>query len=214
MTFRTRVNPLVNALRSRAGKRLRFVADRLDPDHAPRWSGYTFVLDRDSRPIFHQGDRRAGCMLWYLGHDEREKALPIVAAGGWRAPLDAALAESPLVPPETWAKIAAGLDRHADDLETDASRDPADAWDSHGVIPDCAVCAVCGHLGSDHGEHGCTKSGCYCAPAPTIQTPRGGIRYPAAPSCDKGFRCDHPLGAPCRPYRSPGTTPDSSQDGR
>lgn len=87
MTFRTRVNPLVNALRSRAGKRLRFVADRLDPDHAPRWSGYTFVLDRDSRPIFHQGDRRAGCMLWYLGHEEREKAYPIEgsghASGGW-----------------------------------------------------------------------------------------------------------------------------------
>ena len=87
MTFRTRVNPLVNALRSRAGKRLRFVADRLDPDHAPRWSGYTFVLDHANRPIFHQGDRRAGCMLWYLGHEEREKAYPIEgsghASGGW-----------------------------------------------------------------------------------------------------------------------------------
>lgn len=116
MTFRTRVNPLVNALRSRAGKRLRFVADRLDPDHAPRWSGYTFVLDRHSRPIFWEGRRHDGCMLWYLGREEREKAYPIETAGhasggwAWTKPEDGEIpnADRPR--------------RHVEDLISDAAK--------------------------------------------------------------------------------------------
>lgn len=36
-------------------------------------------------------------------------------------------------------------------------------------------------------------------------------------TCDKGFRCDHPIGAPCRPIAYPriaGNRPDSIEGGR
>lgn len=92
-----KANQLVNTLRSRVGTRLRFAADRLDPAHAPRWSGFTFQIGRDGRPIFYEDDRRSGCKLWYLGHDERTKAFPFdedadacFRDGGhyWAPPLD------------------------------------------------------------------------------------------------------------------------------
>ncbi|MEU9515904.1 hypothetical protein [Micromonospora sp. NPDC048169] len=55
------------------GKRLRFLADRIDYKGAPRYLGYSVTIETDeSVPRIREDGR--GCKLWYLGNAEYEKA--------------------------------------------------------------------------------------------------------------------------------------------
>lgn len=57
----------------RLARRMRRLADRIDPDGAPRAIGWSFTFERGEGIRFR--DDRRGCRLWYLGElDDREKA--------------------------------------------------------------------------------------------------------------------------------------------
>lgn len=62
----------------------------------------------------------------------------------------------------TWELVPGVADDH-DDAESMARYANAgkSGWLPNHVVPDCDTC---GHLGSDHGSRGCTKSGCICSP--------------------------------------------------
>lgn len=53
--------------------RLRFLADRIHPDTAPRAAGFSFTFERGQGVVFDDQGRR-GCPLWYLGHAEYDRA--------------------------------------------------------------------------------------------------------------------------------------------
>jgi hypothetical protein len=56
-----------------AGKRLRYLADDIDYEGAPRLlTSYTFTFERGRGLVFREDGK--GCMLAYLGNDEYEKA--------------------------------------------------------------------------------------------------------------------------------------------
>jgi hypothetical protein len=61
------------------GDRLRRLADRIDHAGAPKSVGLTFTFEKGRGAVLHgefgvtSTDRR-GCLLWYLGDDEYEKA--------------------------------------------------------------------------------------------------------------------------------------------
>ena len=59
-------------LRKRIGWRLRCIADRIDPDHAPRGLGYSFTFELREGIRFRQDGK--GCPLWYLGEADYERA--------------------------------------------------------------------------------------------------------------------------------------------
>jgi hypothetical protein len=59
--------------RKKVGRRLRFWADRIDDEGAPRrLTSYTFTFE-DGEGIRFREDGR-GCRLWYLGNADYEKA--------------------------------------------------------------------------------------------------------------------------------------------
>ena len=53
--------------------RLRYLADRIDPHGAPRFTGYHFRIV-PGRGIVFEARTDRGCPLWYLGQDDYEKA--------------------------------------------------------------------------------------------------------------------------------------------
>lgn len=59
--------------RSRIGKVLRRLADRIDHHGAPRSIDWSFTFERGKGLVFHN-DRGTGCPLYFLGMDEYEKA--------------------------------------------------------------------------------------------------------------------------------------------
>lgn len=59
-------------LRAWIGERLRFAADRIDPDNAPRRTHWSFTFE-DRRGARFRDDGR-GCPLWYLGHADYDRA--------------------------------------------------------------------------------------------------------------------------------------------
>ncbi len=60
------------SLRARIGWRLRCVADRIDPDNAPRAMGWSFTFEHGKGIQFRED--RKGCPLWYLGHADSDRA--------------------------------------------------------------------------------------------------------------------------------------------
>lgn len=60
-------------IRGWIGKRLRFLADRIDYKGAPRYLGYSVTIETGERVPRIREDGR-GCKIWYLGHAEYEKA--------------------------------------------------------------------------------------------------------------------------------------------
>ena len=62
----------MNSFRAWIGKRLRFLADRIDYEGAPRLMSYTFTYETGEGIRFRQDKR--GCRLAYLGNAEYEKA--------------------------------------------------------------------------------------------------------------------------------------------
>lgn len=60
------------SLRAWIGKRLRFLADRIDYKGAPRLMGYTFTIETGEGFRLREDGR--GCRLAYLGETEHEKA--------------------------------------------------------------------------------------------------------------------------------------------
>ena len=51
---------------------MRRLADRIDPDGAPRYTGYGFTFEPRRGIQFHADGR--GCPLWYLGKADYERA--------------------------------------------------------------------------------------------------------------------------------------------
>lgn len=51
---------------------MRLLADRLDSHNAPRAVGYSFTFESGKGLVFN--DQGRGCPLWYLGHDDYERA--------------------------------------------------------------------------------------------------------------------------------------------
>jgi hypothetical protein len=60
-------------IRTRIGWHLRCLADRIDPDHAPRRVGNWAFTYEQGRGLVFRDDRR-GCPLWYLGHADHRRA--------------------------------------------------------------------------------------------------------------------------------------------
>lgn len=61
------------------GEKLRRWADRIDHKGAPKSVGLTFTFERGRGAVLHgefgsTSTDRKGCLLWYLGDDEHEKA--------------------------------------------------------------------------------------------------------------------------------------------
>lgn len=54
------------------GRRLRFLADRIDPDGGPRAISWSFTFEPDTGIKFR--DDRRGCPLWYLGEASYQRA--------------------------------------------------------------------------------------------------------------------------------------------
>ena len=54
-------------------RKLRHIADRIDPMGAPRnMSPYSFTFEQGKGIMFREDGK--GCPLWYLGEESREKA--------------------------------------------------------------------------------------------------------------------------------------------
>jgi hypothetical protein len=53
-------------------QRLRFFADRIDPEGAPRATSWHFTFEKYHGVVFN--DEGRGCRLWYLGRDSYERA--------------------------------------------------------------------------------------------------------------------------------------------
>jgi hypothetical protein len=62
----------MDKFKKRLAQRMRFLADRIDPEGAPRAIGWSFTFERGKGIDFHN-DRR-GCRLWYYGQDDYERA--------------------------------------------------------------------------------------------------------------------------------------------
>ena len=58
--------------RSRIGWRLRCWADRIDHQHAPRITHWTFTFERGRGLVFREDGK--GCPVAYLGTDNYERA--------------------------------------------------------------------------------------------------------------------------------------------
>lgn len=61
--------------------RLRYLADRIDPKGAPRFTGYHFRFEAKKGIVFDLGP---GCGVWYYGEDDYSKAW---TEAGWGATL-------------------------------------------------------------------------------------------------------------------------------
>lgn len=59
-------------VRSRVGRVLRRLAERVDPDGAPRGGGYSFTFENGIGIVFREDGR--GCPLWYLSKADYERA--------------------------------------------------------------------------------------------------------------------------------------------
>lgn len=57
---------------TRIARWLRTIADRIDPDGAPRCTGWSFTFEQGQGIDFHR-DRR-GCPVWYLGMADYDRA--------------------------------------------------------------------------------------------------------------------------------------------
>lgn len=66
------IGEIIVEFRKAVGRRLRFWADRIDHEGAPRLMGYSFTFE-EGEGIRFRDDRR-GCRLAYLGMAEYEKA--------------------------------------------------------------------------------------------------------------------------------------------
>lgn len=75
---------------------LRCLADRIDPDGAPRHMSYSFTFE-DREGIRFRDDGK-GCPLWYLGRDSYERAHAEADRPGMRV---------------DWAALARGDQEHA-----------------------------------------------------------------------------------------------------
>jgi hypothetical protein len=47
-------------------------ADRMDPDGAPRYIGFSYTFERYRGIVFREDGR--GCRLWYLGEKDHDRA--------------------------------------------------------------------------------------------------------------------------------------------
>lgn len=59
-------------LAARLARRLRFLADRIDPSGAPRQTGWSFTFEQGTGIVFRQDG--VGCPIWYLGMDSYARA--------------------------------------------------------------------------------------------------------------------------------------------
>lgn len=67
------LNPTVARLRQAVAQWLRFRADEIDPDGAPRlMSTCTFTFEVNEGIRFREDGR--GCRLWYMGRSDYDKA--------------------------------------------------------------------------------------------------------------------------------------------
>lgn len=55
--------------RRRVGWWLRDLADRIDYDHGPRLSGWSFTFEPGQGVVFHAGDDNPGCPIAYMAED-------------------------------------------------------------------------------------------------------------------------------------------------
>lgn len=62
----------VTDIRARIGRRLRFLADRIDRAGAPRASHITFTFEERTGIVFREDGR--GCRVWHLSDADYEKA--------------------------------------------------------------------------------------------------------------------------------------------
>jgi hypothetical protein len=59
-------------MRLQLARRLRFLADRIDPAGAPRATGWSFTFEKGEGIRFN--DNNHGCPLWYLSDKDYERA--------------------------------------------------------------------------------------------------------------------------------------------
>ncbi len=59
-------------LRQRLARRLRFLADRIDPAGAPRGTHWSFTFEQSEGVRFREDGR--GCPIWYLGSGDYQRA--------------------------------------------------------------------------------------------------------------------------------------------
>jgi hypothetical protein len=59
-------------LRASIARRLRFAADRIDPRGAPKAMSVRFTFEDRAGIVFRDDNR--GCLLWYYGDDDYERA--------------------------------------------------------------------------------------------------------------------------------------------
>lgn len=63
----------MTAFRAFIGKRLRFLADRIDRAGAPKGMSYAFTFETGQGIVFREGTSQ-GCPLWFYGDADYERA--------------------------------------------------------------------------------------------------------------------------------------------
>lgn len=59
---------MIDRVRHRLARQMRFLADRIDPTRGPRGLGWSFTIEPGRGMVFHRNDR-VGCRLWYMAED-------------------------------------------------------------------------------------------------------------------------------------------------
>lgn len=59
-------------MRAIVGRRLRFLADRVDPDGAPRMTNLRFTIEHRRGLVVREDGK--GCPLWYYGMEDYARA--------------------------------------------------------------------------------------------------------------------------------------------